>query len=345
MEFTVFKGSPEEIGKQYGKRFSERIRNNIGILINERQKKPLPLDDPDFIKWVDFQEKIIDENWPWIIAEMEGVADGAGLRYRDILFLNLRVWHYAKPSQACCSSLAVSLADGTVANAGALDDPVELYCGLVQIVPANAHRFFSFPVTGTIWGNRGLNSAGLATGISSQTLPGLRKLPNAMNQDLALRVILQTCSRVEEVRDFCRQFPFTINLLSTDAHGGIFCAHQTSAGLFEIENRAPCALTNHITNDSLIYLLGKLGVESFPENPTTRLRRGKLLEFIREHNGKCSAEEVRKLIADRESGVMTSICPPHNVAVTYANPQAEPGKFWVADPQTSGTEKWSVFEL
>lgn len=345
MEFAVFEGSPEEIGKQYGKKFSERIRNNVGILINERQEKPLPLDDPDFIRWVDSQEKFIAESWPWIIAEMEGVADGAGLPYRDILFLNLRVWHYGKPSQACCSSLAVSLADGTVANAGALDDPVELYCGLVKIVPANAHRFFSFPITGTSWGNRGLNSAGLATGISSQSLPGLRKLPNAMNQDLALKVILQTCSTVEEARDFCRRFPFTMNLLITDAHGGVFGAHQTTAGLFEIENKAPCALTNHIMNDSLIYRLGKLGVKSFQETPTTRLRRGKLLEFIRERNGKCSAEEVRKLIADREGGAPTSICPPHNVAVTYANPQAEPGKFRVADPQTSGAEEWSVFKL
>jgi len=32
-------------------------------------------------------------------------------------------------------------------------------------------------------------------------------------------------------------------------------------------------------------------------------------------------------------------------AVTYANPQAEPGRLWVARPQVDGTEVWSAFDL
>ncbi len=348
MNFHTFRGNPEEMGKAYGKTFMDLIQKNLSILVLREGYDPLPRDDPEFISYMKTQEKIITENWPWLIKTMEGIAAGAKQRYKDILYLNLRVWQYKLYSGKTtkgCSSMVISLCDGTIASAGALDDAKEYYCGLIKFVPVNGCRFFSFPIAGTIWGTRGINSAGLTLGSSSQVLPGIRRVPNTINQDLAQAVILQTCSTVDEVRQFCRRFPFNINLVCTDSGGNVFCAHHTSNGLFEVTDKPPYVMTNHIISDRLMFIFKRHGVISFPESSTTRLRRGKLLDFINNYEGKCSAEDVRRIIADRAEGALTSICPEHNIVVTYANPQAEPGIFWVADPQTSKAEEWSPLTL
>ena len=351
MEVTKLKGGAQDIGKRHGAIFAEHIRRNLSILVWREGYEPLPRQDPAFQRWVDDQEEILAANWPWLLDEMRGVAQGAGLEYRDILWLNLRVWQYhfysgqpASPA-AACSSLIVALADGSVASAGALDDGCEYYCGLVEVAPAQGHSYMSFPIAGTSWGNRGVNSAGLCVGSSSQILPGLKRLPGSFSSDLANRLILQTCATVAEVRDFCQRHPFTLNLACSDKNGDAFCAHQTSAGLFEVASQAPCAITNHVVDDRLIYKLHELGVGEFCESPTSRLRRGRLLDFARANHGKTSAEALRRFIADRMAGAPSSTCPKHNVALTYANPQTEPGKVWTATPQASGDETWTRHEI
>jgi acyl-CoA:6-aminopenicillanic acid acyl transferase len=211
----------------------------------------------------------------------------------------------------------------------------------VRFVPDQGHRFITFPITGTSWGNRAMNGAGLALGISSQMLPGLRPAPGAMNSDLAIRVILQTCATVDDVRAFCHAHPFTLNIVCSDAAGNVLAAHHTQAGLCEIAAEPPCAMTNHVVDDQIVHWLHGHGLTELRESATTRFRRAKLLAFAAEYNGASSAEQVRRLIADRDAGAISSICPPGNVVVTYANPQAEPHAYWVAQPQVTGTQEWT----
>ena len=153
MIVSEYAGSPEQIGVEYGKKFSATIQKNISMLVKRFIREQLPLEDRVFIEWVDNQENIILKNWPWLIEEMRGVAEGSSQTYRNILLLNLRVWQYdlycVKPN--ACSSMVIVLADGSLANAGALDDPRDLYCGLVKVVPNNGYSYFTFPITGTCW--------------------------------------------------------------------------------------------------------------------------------------------------------------------------------------------------
>ena len=188
----------------------------------------VPRQAPGFQAWVQSQESLIARHWPWYIEEMRGVAEGIGKGYEEVLLLNLRAWqfNYYGAAQAThgCSSLAITLADGRVACAGALDDAIEYYCGPVRIAPDLGHRFISFPLAGTSWVTRGMNDAGFSVGISSQVLPGLRRLGHAVVQDVAMCAMLQTCTTVADAREFCRQHPFTLNLVCVDSRGGIFCA-------------------------------------------------------------------------------------------------------------------------
>jgi len=338
----TLKGNPSQLGREYGKMCAEEIRQNLSVLIwcenyvRREFFEVLPREDSDFIAWQKKQESILSDNWPWLLEEMAGVAKASDVSFEDILLLNLRAWQYSyfgKPGVAC-SNLAITLDDGTVACAGALDDPVEYYCGPVCFEPDDGYSCITFPITGTSWGNRGMNEKGLSMGISAQPLPGLKKLDNTMNQDLAVRIILQSCSTVGQVRDFCREHPFTMNMVCVDAAGGIFCAHNTAAGLFEIPARGTAEITNHIVSDKIKKQLSAMGVSEFPETDTTRPRRENLINFTQAHSGKCTAEEVMKFISTCDETNPGSINRHNNgtVFLTFANPQNDPKTFWVMRP-------------
>lgn len=332
------KGTPNQIGQEYGKACAKAIRENLSILVerNCQPPDPLPLNDPNFHKWVKKQEDILSDNWPWLLEEMAGVGQALDVGFKDILLLNLRAWqysYYGKPGRAC-SSMAITLEDGTVACAGALDDPIELYCGPVCFKPDDGYGCITFPITGTSWASRATNEKGLSIGISSQVLPDLKKLNNAINQDLAIRIIMQTCTTVDEVRNFCKEHPFTMNMVCVDANGGIFCAHNTTAGLFEIPAQGSAAITNHVVNDEIKKRLSVLGASEFPESDTTHARRDNLTNFAQQYGGKCTAEDVMKFVSTCDRNNPGSI-NRHNhgtAYLTFANPQNDPKSFWVMQP-------------
>jgi hypothetical protein len=330
----TFEGTPKQIGAAYGERFKRQIGTNIDLLLSP---KNVARANPDLQAWAKSQETLITRHWPWYIEEMRGVAQGAGKRYEDILLLNLRIWQFnyygATEGSPRCTSIAVTLADGHVACAGALDDGFRNYCGPVRIVPDQGHRFISFPITGTSWCMRGLNSAGLAAGISSQLLPGLKRLKNAVMQDVAMRALLQTCGTVDEVREFCRQHPFTMNLVCVDAQGKIFCAQHTAAGLLELPANGCCVLTNHVVDDAHIDWLGQRGVNEFPPITTTRHRRGHCLKFFEEHQGRCTEDDVKKFVGTRNDALYGTIHNAGSIYITYACPQASKEIFWVMEPK------------
>ncbi|MBN2302534.1 MAG: hypothetical protein JXN60_08465 [Lentisphaerae bacterium] len=349
MKFSKFCGTPRELGVNYATAFREHIEKNVDMLVKRfRNGAAVILSDSSFTKWVEDQREVISLNWPWLIEEMKGVAEGACQDFQDILFLNLRVWQYAYYSEkaaSSCSSVIVELADGSIANAGALDDATCFYDGMVKIIPDHGYRYLTFPIIGTSWGNRGINNAGLCIGTSTQILKGVERSPGSICADIANRVILQTCATVGDVRNFCNKHPFTLNLACSDKNGDVFCAHQTTAGTYELPQGSPCVLANHVADDRIMYELSQKGVSEFQENITTRMRRGRLLDFILRFNKKSTAEDVRQYIADRMQGHPSSICPRGNLVLTYANSQREPGALWIAHPQAEDSEQWELYIL
>jgi len=334
--FTL-KGTPEEIGEAYGKQYKREIFYNIKELVNTEKIKLL-LNDINFCNWIQAQEKTFNNSWPWIINEMKSVARTADISFEEILMLNFRAWQYdfaeSERVSECCSSFAITLKDGTVACAGALDDPVQFYCGPIRFIPEKGNKFITFPITGTSWGNRGMNSKGLSIAISSQILPGITKNTNSINQDLAIRIILQTCDTVNEVRKFCRKYSFNMNILCVDSNGEIFCAHQTTAGLYELPTDKFAVLTNHISDDEYIYYLSRKGLTKLSESSTTRFRRGNMLRFMREKNSKCEMEEILSFLEKTSEDDLGIINNKSTIYLTYNNPQKFKNYLWIKQPKS-----------
>ena len=128
----------------------------------------LPAQDPAFRAWVRSQEKLVEKHWPWYAEEMHGVAEAINGKYEDVLLLNLRAWQYADYGKHHRARVVPVWPSGwptvTWLAPVALDDPIEYYCGPVHVTPDTGYRFITFPITGTSWGNRGMNNAGLSVG-------------------------------------------------------------------------------------------------------------------------------------------------------------------------------------
>ena len=94
-------------------------------------------------------------------------------------------------------------------------------------------------------------------------------------------------------------------------------------------------MTNHIVDDENFFWLGKRGLTDPPPNPTTRPRRGNLLQFIRANQGKCNAEDVRKFVGTRDDANPGTIHNCGSIYLTYACPQASQETFWIMQPKSS----------
>ncbi|MCC6578818.1 MAG: hypothetical protein IT440_00115 [Phycisphaeraceae bacterium] len=335
----TFQGTPAEIGQAYGGQCKQAILKNLDILVFRKGYEPLPRQDKDFQTWMRGQESLIGKPFPWLLEEMRGVASAVGVEYEDVLLLNLRAWQFdiygAKPKLGGCSSMAVTLQDGTVALAGALDDPQCYYCGPIRVQPRQGYAFITFPITGTSWVSRGFNSRGLSLGISSQPTFNIPRLDHAINQDLACRAIMQTCATVAEVRDFCRKYPFTMNLVAIDATGGIFGAQHTAAGMFEIPAKGGCALTNHVEDARMKQWMTERKVDITSICGTSVARLEHLRQFIAVRGGKCSLQDVIDLINHRDDANPGTIHNKGSIYLTAANPQKSPNTFWIRQPQAT----------
>jgi hypothetical protein len=183
MKVHSVSGTAQQIGAASAEALAEQTLRNLSILVLREGYEPLPREDRGFREWWGGQEGLVRRLWPWMLEEMEAVAGALDVSYEDILLLNLRAWQFefygavSEPAGRACTSVAMTLADGTVATAGAIDDPIDYYCGPVRIEPAEGHRFISFPMAGTSWGSRGLNGLGLSLGISSQFCPAWSARP------------------------------------------------------------------------------------------------------------------------------------------------------------------------
>ncbi len=69
------------------------------------------------------------------------------------------------------------------------------------------------------------------------------------------------------------------------------------------------------------------------------------MDFAARKHGECDGEEIKGFIADRVDGNHSSICSRNNIVLTYADPQAEPGVMWIAEPQVTDNEEWIKYNI
>ncbi|MHB8898278.1 MAG: C45 family autoproteolytic acyltransferase/hydrolase [Thermoguttaceae bacterium] len=165
---VVVSGTPRERGRSYGRRFAAEIgefleKDILGTFSNPKASRE------QMLRYAEACLPAIRRLSPTITDEMEGMAEGSGLRLEEIVLITLHeeLWHRGElPSGEHCTATAVGppvTADGNTYVGLSWDWFVQLY-GKSQMLVWDRQEgpsvlSYSYP---GLWIGAGVNSAGIA---------------------------------------------------------------------------------------------------------------------------------------------------------------------------------------
>jgi len=338
----VLQGAPLELGRRHGAAVRSQIHANVAALLGDFLTGANAALRGEIRAWQQRLRTCCFDHWPWLQAEIHGIAEGAGIDVELAELLSFRAWQYEAYHAGACSSFALPDMTGKILTAGTLDDPRFLYT-IAQVQPDHGLRYLSFPIAGTVWANRGMNEAGLALGISSLLCPGVKfDLQRLVPVDLVFRDLLQFCGTVAEVEARCRQYDFFCNLIAVDRFGAVFsCSSFCGDRTVHSALNSTAALTNHPIGaaDAALRSRGYRG----PEPGSYSVERlAQIATWQAGHAGRATvADAVEFLGAPPRFGEVNN---PNTAFATIAVPQAEPHTLCIAQ-QPMTTETFNTFDI
>ena len=341
LRFPRFAGSPASIGRAHDEALAADIAYNVGLLLEENGLGARLDRNVRYQRWRERQAEATEREFPGSLPEIEAIARSSGHplpRLLDLAFCG--GWEHfedeADDPSSCCSTMAVRSKDGAMLCTSTLDDPWRIWPCPAHYAPASGRAFATTVWPGTSWAGRGMNDAGLCLNTAGL---GIRKADRSHYRDgagthlgFALRAMLAGCADVGEVRRFCREHPFTMNLVAVDRNGGLFAAHLTEEGPVEVGDGDSAALTNTVEDDALAWRFGRAGYSLYPEQPTSRFRHGRIRAFLAERGGRTTLEEAAGMFAARDASDPDAVCHPLTAYVTAASPSEDPGTYWMLRP-------------
>jgi len=331
----VLAGAPRDLGQQQGAALRSQIHANVAVLLGDFLTGAKAAKLPAITAWQKRLRTFCFDHWPWLQAEIHGIAEGAGIDRELAELLSFRAWQYEVYHAGACSSFALPGAGGHSLTGGTLDDPRFLYT-IAQVSPTTGLRYLSFPIAGTVWANRGLNEAGLALGISSLICPGVQfDLEKLVPVDLVFRDMLQFCSTVAEVEARCKKFSFFCNLVAVDATGaGFSSSNYCGAYTAHASARRHFALTNHPVGaaDTALRARGYTGPD--PGGYSVE-RLDQLQAWMQAHHERATVDDAIALLG--ETPRLGRVNNPHTSFASIAVPQANPHILWIAQQPATPT--------
>ena len=279
-------GEPRARGRAYGQAMARRIRAHLADWLDvvgravegdPQAHVAAMLRDTDF-------KSAIARHTPDLLAEVEGIAEGAGAPADLVFALQLldEEWAYrlsrtgAVPKLEKCSSLAIVSAGGPTwigqnMDLGAYTDGHQ---ALLRIgADARGPAALVFTVAGML-GLMGVNAAGV--GVCVNSIPQLPSAPRGVPVAFVLRRVLQARSLAEAV-DLMFALPHATNQHYVLAeHGAVRSFEAGSQGVTEFRPPEPDRVlhTNHPLSDAP----AKAETEAARRNSVARLKslRGRL---------------------------------------------------------------------
>jgi isopenicillin-N N-acyltransferase-like protein len=232
---TVISGSPRERGRQYGRHFSASMKRFLDQEIYAAFSTPANTRD-DMLRFAEQCGTQIRSYSPIIAEEMEGMAEGSGLRHEEIVLLTLHEEMYHRgelPKPGHCTAVAAGppdTNDGNTYVGQTWDWMVRLYgwSSMLLWKRPEGPSVLAYAYPG-LWVAAGLNSAGIAlcwtsAGLEAPDPPDVRKLNPRVgipSYVLIAQMLYQPTlqAAVEEARRARQAGWFTFVL--ADAHGQI----------------------------------------------------------------------------------------------------------------------------
>lgn len=218
-------GTPYEIGLAHGKLCKDEIRQVNQYCWDAYDKLT---NTPDG-KWLPLSrslERYIPQEY---IAEMKGIADGAGIEYDKILFLNTLV---TISEHGQCFAFSFKQTESTMITVRQIDigNTIPLWKKMILYIikPQEGYGFAALLNPGWVSGETGMNEKGIT--ISENNIHIQQTQWNVMPIDQLSRRLLQYSKSIDEVGVFLRdQKAYAAKLL--------FVSSKKNASIFEMANK------------------------------------------------------------------------------------------------------------
>lgn len=241
MHHTNWRGTPYEAGVAFGKTLRRAQAELPGLWRLCEEKYALG----------QASMRLCQTLWPALSEEVEGIAEGAGLRAMDVAAFLFSIYCFPMAPHCSCFALRDS---GQVLLARNSDF-------LKSIAPAYDSPFYQLDGTIPFLGSTtsftqiedGVNRHGLAAGL---TMVYPKEIQPGLNAGLLVRYVLEHCQTVEEALAALAQLPVSSaqTIVLADAHGDL-AAVECNCRAMHVQRpqgaRAFVARVNLFTSDIL----------------------------------------------------------------------------------------------
>lgn len=254
-------GTPREIGRQHGRLQKDRIRQLIetlkGATVSEDKRR-----------YAERMEAYLRANFPDIIEEWRGLAEGAEIRFEQAFVLSAAPSLAELPAPHLCSAIAwnqpnsgpflFKTDDGPGRPPGDSDADVirrRLWSKVVlDLKTPGSHRALGVGDAGRLFLEVGFNDQGLGMGHSSGR-PVLGDQDGyGIPQHMFPGLVLRYCANCAEVLEFARRHPIAgkgVNIATADRQRNLLAVEKCGGRTGFRESREWAFTTNHYQDPSL----------------------------------------------------------------------------------------------
>ncbi|MBI2868599.1 MAG: hypothetical protein HYX96_02090 [Chloroflexi bacterium] len=322
LELIELRGTPREIGRQYGEACSETIKRTVDFWVKRINAANPRASRAGIVAAAQAFLPPVRDFGPDIIEEVTGLGEGAGIGFDEAFFLQTITelgLYYAK--LAGCTSAAATgeaTADGETFTAQNLDWAPGLELVVLRVKPLKGPEYLSLTYVGQ-FGLVGINAAGIAEQgnliTTTASRVGVPRFPVIMCQALRQKNLADAVGLIWNAKRASSG-----NYLFATADGDIIDVEATPDDIgFLYPERGILAHSNHCLTDRFRSsdTMGQFAPDSF-------LRAHRMTELMEKHRGKLSVDVMKKLMADHND-YPDAICrhadqddPPERHMVTLA---------------------------
>ena len=331
-------GTPYEQGVQQGRALAAVIAENVKTIRADFAKAKC-----DMERYIPFMKKnvaFLQKAHPEQIEEMGGIADGSGIPYEDILFINIPAYFMLRYFAQECSMILArknATADGCTYLIKNRDMKMTVRQAVIEhhyndgmaITEVNGAGIVTYP-------GIGLNSHGLAlttTGFWSKKTHVELEDVNSCHMFVNIHLPLAHCKNVAEVLEYLKTSPRMngLNIIAADKNDavviettrdGMVVAHDDGSGVLY--------RTNHYLFEEYVALN-----PDFADYPSTFMRHARIGELLEERRtrGGIRFQDLYRILSDHKNEPVNAICRHPNAltpseTVSTSLVCVEDGELW-----------------
>jgi isopenicillin-N N-acyltransferase-like protein len=306
-------GNPYEQGRQLGRGAADLIRENLALTRMQRQEGAGNLRRSDDDAVTRRNEKWVAREFPDLLDEIAGMAEGAGVDYGEVLSMNLNPHlTYVHPATLECTQV-LAMGSATVDGKTYVGKTRDLQRGPTrQVVLHREHADGAFTNELTPAGRMtildGINQHGLSLTCSGQWSARVRvDLSRADSAWLLLNLqpILRRARSADEAARMITEQPRCSGMI-------VLAADESRAVALEVTDQEVrefppeddlLVRSNHFCSPDFRHL-----APSFEEYRSTYDRRARAFQILEECRGRIGPLDILRILSDHAAPPMESIC-------------------------------------